>query len=419
MSKIRQTYEQIIKYLSDLLSDRERHELERTMMNDPFDAEAFEGLSQLTAGELDADVDSLENRLDTRIRNRRKVRMISFWRIAAALAILVGIGALLYNLLRAPAPELITRQESRQEKTQPAETAIPTVPESVPEKKPSELSKRNAQGGDDIKSAAESSVTDDQVFAIDEIVSNQTSESRLEYAAQEELPAAAAKTAEPEQLTLDTSGQEYGYISGRVLGINRKALSGVSITEEGTSQATSTDMNGNFRLKVSDPRSKLELSYTGYKDMEVASKEIAGKEITLDEELIAQKDVEVLNYNNVKLNRSAARTAESKSNEKSAEIYRRPVPPGGSMKNFEVWVESRIDTVRLKELLPGKYKISVKLKVHKDGTISDINVPNDVPDIAAEEYRHSVSLSERWQPAMADNLPVDADVMIEFSLTIK
>jgi cytoskeletal protein RodZ len=416
MSKIRQSYDEILNYLKGILSYRERHDLERKMMQDPFDEEAFEGLSGLTANELEADMESLVSRLDTRVQKDKKIRMFPVWRIAAAVLFLTGIGALLIFLLKAPAPELITHETNRLEQTSPAETAIPAVPGPVTLAEPE---KREESVEVDKKSYAEPSAPEEDKFVIDEIISNHTIESNQESEVHTESRATAAKASEPGQQNSDTSGPEYGYISGRVLGINRKALAGVSITEEGTNQSTSTDINGNFSLKVSDPDSKLELSYQGYMNTEVASKEIAGKEISLDDELIAQQELVVLNYNNVKLNRSAAKKDDAVSVEKSAEIYRRPVPPGGSMKNFEGWVENRIDTVLLKELLPGKYIIRVKLTVHKDGTIGNISVPDDIPEVAAKQYLYAVSLTERWQPAMADNLPIDSDIIIEFSLIVK
>ena len=46
------TYDRILAYLKGLLSDRQRHDLEKDMMHDVFEEEAFEGLSQLSAAEL-------------------------------------------------------------------------------------------------------------------------------------------------------------------------------------------------------------------------------------------------------------------------------------------------------------------------------------------------------------------------------
>jgi len=419
MSKIRLTYDRISEYLKGLLSNRERHDLEREMMRDPFDEEAFEGLSRLKGEELDADFDALMSKLDNRVRKGNKFRIIPLLRIAAAILIIVGAGAILFNVLKTPEPRLITQEVNKLEKAPAPETALPSIPETAEHK--FETTEQRPEGISRPDGKKEIRTPELTVQSVEEIAGNQViaapSEKSAEARAPELSEAAAAATSRS-----DSDLSQTRYITGRVLGVNRQALSGVTVMEEGTSQSTLTDANGNFNLRVRDTRSKVELSYAGYRSMELPTGEIAGKEITLDEEQISLNELIVLNYGTRKEPEThkykTARTADSGLTS-GTEVYNRPVPPGGSMKNFEVWVENRIDTMLLKELLPGKYKIRVKLTVYKDGTIAHISVPNDIPDVAAEEYRHAVSLSERWQPAMAGNLPVDAEVMIEFSLTIK
>ena len=72
MSAIERTYEQIIAYLKGLLTNRQRHHLEKKMMQDAFEEEAFEGLSQMDAGELQADMDLLADRLKERIKPAKR-----------------------------------------------------------------------------------------------------------------------------------------------------------------------------------------------------------------------------------------------------------------------------------------------------------------------------------------------------------
>jgi hypothetical protein len=389
------------------------------MTQDQFEEEAFEGLSQLSGEELEADMESMSNILDKKIQKNKNFRIFPYWRVAAAVAFLTGIGALLFILLRTPEPELLTQKADKQY-TQTPETALPSIPESQKKEVPeTTINKKGIITTQPSATRRKSEELERKSSEIDEIISYQTLDETTEISAAAEQPEMVAKVAGPDPYA-DTLYAGAGYITGRVLGVNRKALSGVSISEEGTNQVATTDRNGNFRIKVSNPASKIELSYAGYKNTEVPSKEIAGKEISLDEELNAADDILVLNYNNVKREESSPRAAnKAKTAESSTDTYRRPFPPGGSMKDFEAWVENRIDTVLLKELLPGNYRIRVKLTVYKDGKIGNITVPNDVPDIAAEEYRRAVSLSERWQPAMVGNLPIDSDIMIEFSLKIK
>src|SRR4030042_3890448 len=96
MLKIEQTYEQIIGYLKGILTNRQGHQLEKEMMRDTFDEEAFEGLNQLSASEFEADMSTLKSRLARRTEKSAKRITFIFLRVAAAIVILIGIGSILY-----------------------------------------------------------------------------------------------------------------------------------------------------------------------------------------------------------------------------------------------------------------------------------------------------------------------------------
>jgi hypothetical protein len=127
------TYDRILAYLKGLLSDRQRHDLEKEMMRDVFEEEAFEGLSQLSAGELQADMDKLGNSLQNRITQHKKRNLKIYYRIAAGILLMAGLTGLFYVVFRAPSANLISNEEVR--KTEPKSVA-PSEPlmetESIP-----------------------------------------------------------------------------------------------------------------------------------------------------------------------------------------------------------------------------------------------------------------------------------------------
>jgi hypothetical protein len=114
MSKSDRTIEQIIRYLKGLLSNRDRHHLEKEMLQDVFDDEAFDGLNQLTGDQLEADMGKLTGMLNQRTQQRKTIFLPTFRRIAAALILIIGIGAVLFFLLRKPVPEFITQDLQRE-----------------------------------------------------------------------------------------------------------------------------------------------------------------------------------------------------------------------------------------------------------------------------------------------------------------
>jgi hypothetical protein len=128
------TYDRILVYLKGLLSDRQRHDLEKEMMHDVFDEEAFEGLSQLSAVELQADMEKLENSLQNRITLHKKRNLKIYFRLAAGILLLAGLTGLLYLVLRTPSANLISNENVK--KKEAPKSATPSAPlmeiQSVP-----------------------------------------------------------------------------------------------------------------------------------------------------------------------------------------------------------------------------------------------------------------------------------------------
>ncbi|HLO59492.1 MAG TPA: carboxypeptidase-like regulatory domain-containing protein [Bacteroidales bacterium] len=425
------TYDRIYSYLKGLLSNRERHELEKDMMQDSFNEEAFEGISQLSHEELEADMRRMMNRLDERIQPKRHVRMLLFYRIAAGLAILVALSTALYFLFpgNKQAP-LLTQDAGKEKAVSVPETSVPGVPDQSADLK-SETRKlgitRKSQGTsnspaergrDAIDRVSENNPTvpDNDLPVKSETMNSDRDEmNRVSTAA----PMAEYKKGVSEASVSDDSSFEQQYITGRVLGINRQALAGVSIADQDTRSVTRTDNQGNFRLPVHSSSSKIALRYNGYKSIELSPKEIAGKEISMNEDRPPINDVLVTRYG-----KTTSAAGESQARAKAAAPsgtyqYYKPVPAGGSFKAFENWVESKIDVDKFMELLPGNYKITINLVVNSDGTLNQISVKEGVPPEVAEEYKRVVALSDAWQPARANETPIDSQIELIFSLIIQ
>ncbi len=140
------TYDRILAYLKGLLSDRQRHDLEKEMMRDVFEEEAFEGLSRLSAAELQADMDKLGNSLQSRITQHKKRNFRIYFRLAAGILLLAGLTGLLYVVLRTPSANLISNENVK--KKEAPESAAPSAPlmeiqsvpvESIQKEMPAEL----------------------------------------------------------------------------------------------------------------------------------------------------------------------------------------------------------------------------------------------------------------------------------------
>jgi hypothetical protein len=77
-----------LKYRGNNLSGKEKNSFERELQKDPFAAEAEEGFSNVDPSALRNDIRELKSRLGSRTRTDRR---IVFYRIAASVAVLMGI----------------------------------------------------------------------------------------------------------------------------------------------------------------------------------------------------------------------------------------------------------------------------------------------------------------------------------------
>jgi hypothetical protein len=434
MSRIEQTYERIINYLKDLLSNRERHDLEQEMMRDAFDEEAFEGLNQLSANELESDMDVMLTTLHDRIETHKKRNLILFYRIAATIILLVGIGSILYVVFRTPARNLITEKTSRLEKSAPAEIVSPAGQDSsvmaISKFKDARASKKETPVL--AENHAKSPVAEKSVAVAMEIQTETIAEFNEVQAIDEaeqilaETPAAISKK-QPDAIVIQGNSSNTAtakMLTAKVVDSQGQPLPGVNVLVKGTTHGTLTDMDGDFALQATDTSPVLTFSYIGFKPLELNGNEIAGKEITLTEDLVALNEVVVTVYGTARRSVLSGTAAGVEVKDKSGPDeptpynYIKPVPAGGSLKAFKKWVDDRLDYSAFKAYR-GKQRILVSLTVQTNGTISNIRISETVPAVIAGEFKKVLAQSPPWKPAFKDDTPVEAQVEIRFVISIE
>ncbi len=120
-----------LRYLSDGLSDEERHALEREMQKDPFVEEALEGLSSLSTEEARQDLSRLHSRLRKRVEGSRRRIWI---RVAASVAILAAIGTIYFTVFYEGSMLFDRRIAGTETETAAEEKGLPEDKEIVTEK---------------------------------------------------------------------------------------------------------------------------------------------------------------------------------------------------------------------------------------------------------------------------------------------
>jgi hypothetical protein len=130
--------EEFLRYTQDKMSDRERNAFEKMLQQDPFAAEALEGLSSLAPEEARADLARLEDRLHDRISGRKEASRHTrpiLYRIAATVAVLLVVASVLYTIFNDRVGQL--DRKVAESPVAEKEEAVPTVP---PDVKPQQFS---------------------------------------------------------------------------------------------------------------------------------------------------------------------------------------------------------------------------------------------------------------------------------------
>jgi TonB family protein len=91
--------ETLLRYLNGELSDDEAWKVEKAMQEDPFLAEAMEGLElSMQKGDLSEDLEELERRINIREEGKARVLFTPFMRVAAVILVLAVSTAGVYEL---------------------------------------------------------------------------------------------------------------------------------------------------------------------------------------------------------------------------------------------------------------------------------------------------------------------------------
>ena len=91
-------------------------------------------------------------------------------------------------------------------------------------------------------------------------------------------------------------------VSGVVLDAAGLPIIGATVIENGTTNGTSTDIDGKYVLKVKDANAVVSVSYIGYKTVEVVAASSLLKQVVLEDDLMALDEVVVIGYGGVKKN---------------------------------------------------------------------------------------------------------------------
>lgn len=438
----------IIKYKNGRLTAEEMHALEKQALNDPFLADALEGIESVSSENLAKDIADLNQK----ILKRKKTFLFTPLRIAAGVVLIAASIIVLYQLTPehktlalknekpnapVPAPMKEPSITSQKEQAKPAEKidAKKTQrepktfgPESGKEKpKEAKLDKSVATENTAPKIETSKPKDEKQLEVADVQISPEvdkkseegraeTKEAPVSIAMQPAQHIAADDDAQKEKVSSRArklavksevaSGAAAGApqinsrkITGKVTSADDGSpLPGVNVIVEGTTQGTVTDPQGYFSLQSSNENQKLVFSFIG---MQTQEEELKGKDkvdVALKQDVSQLSEVVVSGFG-------------VKRDEDAEPIVHLASPIGG-MRAYNKYLDNnvRYPQEALQNNVKGKVKVEFSVKT--DGSLNDYKVVKSLGHGCDEEVIRLIKDGPKWSPSTENGKPVESTVLV-------
>lgn len=427
-------------YLRGRLSGDEQHRFERSVMSDPFDADAYDGLSQLSPEAFDADMAALQQRLHQSTQKRKPWLWIS---AAASLALLIGLVSLLFILIPAQQDKRIAALKPTANDTAMVQKQLPAKPQS--ESRPKAEQPEPAEQQPPVTTQAPAPIETDVLnylsdeemeseFAETETASKpeenqpeeKTAQAKTEVhsAIKKEAPAASTPSIRirgvsklrnqslPDSLQSKSlegtiSGTDVQYngepviVKGYVLDESHNPLPGVSIIQLKTGNNTLSNINGYFEMAlpayaVGD--TSLLASFIGYETYEFTPLSDTTV-INLKPDMLAMEEVVVVGYGSKKM--------------ESATGYITAKPTEGLI-DYRKKISEKIKALNIP--MDEAFRVVVRLSIDNTGSIKSVEVLKSPYPTYNHEIINIVKNSGNWIPASQDGQPVSSTVRVNFRI---
>lgn len=374
------TLDELRAYQAGQLSDAARHRVERLLLENPFYADALDGLDALqqAGASLPDQTARLREALYNRVHESANQRRLwPLWITSLAASILLVMSVALYLILFQPQP--VARHNKRMIEVEMApkkqETAINTdsVTAASPATRPSpppaaiaHLTRKPA------RQAAQTSTEQPAPPVAEWSRSGLASQPVIRQieVIQPDLPVV------PAQVTL----------TGLITDSANNPLPGVSILVPGTQRGVSTDAQGRFQLdSLAAAQTKLTATYVGFKPLTFSPTDLANGPIKLAEDSQSLNEVVVVNVANAKRSRTSTATP----------VALTPLP-ATTVQAFRTFVEQNRQRP-VEAIEEGVYgTVTVQFVVQPNGAISSLRVTKSLGHGCDEEATRLIRAFGKW-----------------------
>ncbi|WP_375579633.1 TonB family protein [Marivirga tractuosa] len=438
--------EKMQAYLDGTLSPEEQHQVEKYLLNHPFEAEAMEGY--LENPDALHDLPNLKAKLQARTNPKQEQKIIPLWRkalpYAAVFLLLIISSVLIINFFQQDTsftPLAIKSEEAIKFEKNESPTNPPTAlqaekieeeTENLPiaqsndseSKKQIEVPIKIVEDAERIAQNEPISIEEDlivsentvpyedsfQELSKDSIVEkvagieadqNKSSVARSKKA--NELASSIAPTNEQTDQADKRKVAVSQRISGEVLDAETgEAIPGANVIVKGTSIATSTDLDGSFEI-AANLNDVLIVNFIGMEQQEFVVSEEKDNKIFLNSDVAQLSEVVVTSVGQEK---------------EEDNTYSAARPSIG----FSSYRDYLTDNLRypLKALEAGtEGRVRLKLSINATGNITEVEVLKELGDGCDEEAIRLIMEGPKWEPAKKGDTPVASSKKISVRFKIE
>lgn len=408
----------IERYLRGELSPGEMHALEKEALNDPFLAEALEGVEQAGRENFLYDLHSIRRSVRDRVhsKSRKKISAIGMWgwttAIAATVLLLIVSGFIVLSILKQQAARqqaLNNDPEPMPEEFAKKDTLVITLPAEVPLKKTSppvvagEIAAISEIAPADAAAIAEKNDSEADSQRVDPIAqaellhdkaSRQAQVSRGE-AASTTQQGAAKRSAETHFQSLDQR-----VVKGKVVDAHGEAVPGVNVIAKNSSIGTVTDIEGRYELSVPPGTSDLVFAFIGFESQERKISDQPELNVALKEDVASLSEVVVTGYS-------------STGDDQRTSTFRFAEPSGGRS-DFKDYLARSVQypAEALKNKTEGR--VTVRFTVQPDGALTDFEVTKGIGSGCEEALIQAIKSGPSWKPSMQGDRAIPDQVKVRY-----
>lgn len=407
----------IEKYHKGLMSPGEMNELEKAALDDPFLADALEGY-EARSGNISSDIAELKKKLEERVSDKKVINIapsgsaFKWWKVAAALVILGGLGYFVFQISTVERNKDIVTLDKKQNQPQTTpggdsnklidplrdsalnlKSNIPSVPGDTKDVVKVKIQKEESTSKEFLNSDNDKSdlATEKSKASQPGLKDTEQKDSIFDDRALGiSAPAAVEKKSAAADIKLNegisNNQLRANYFSGRIQDASNNPLPFANITNTRDNVGTYADAQGRFTLVSPDSVLNVQVRSIGFENNTVQLKNnVASNDVVLQENKTAPD--KVLSFKQPDSSRS-----------RMANVKLEELEPADGWNNYSTYLANNLNIPQdLRNKGNSNKQVQLSFEVNQQGDPINIRVEKSLCDKCDEEAVRVVKQGPKWK----------------------